>query len=622
MSTLLQFAVQQDSLPVTSFLKARWVMPDVRFDDLQRLAQRFNLAEPIARILCARGISENDIPRFLNPTLRDDLPDPFSLAGMKEAAADLARWIMEGRRMAIFADFDVDGATSAAVLTRFLKHCGITPRLYIPERLTEGYGPNSAAMQTLKEEGAEIVWMLDCGTTGFEALAAGKKLGLEIVVLDHHEAEDQLPDAAHIINPKRKDDTSGLTMLAAVGVTFMTCIAVNAALRANGFYNAPVDKSVDKHEGGSVERSEPSLKDWLDLVALGTVCDMVPLTQVNRLLVRQGFQVMNNTKNNGLIALAEISRIHPPHDPYHAGFVLGPRINAGSRVHRSDLGAQLLCLDDMEEARQIAFTLEDCNTRRKDIQAAMERAAMIKAEAAANENQAVIVVESEDFHQGLSGLVAGRLKDHYGRPACVIAYTEGVDGVREARGSARSIAGIHIAQALIEARQAGLLLKGGGHAMAGGFTLVPQQIPAFTAFMNANVQAQMETLEREGRSLIETRIDSLVTVQGIRADLVKALQAQIGPFGQENPEPLFLLRNVRLHSVDVLSGGHVRALISDWEGGVRLKAMAFRTANTPLGEALLTQGRRGFDIVGMLKLNLWQGQERVEIHIKDAAFAG
>lgn len=591
-----------------SLLKAQWIMPDLSWDAIERVARRFDLPEPLVRILLSRDIDEEQIPAFIAPTLREHLPDPLTMAGMKEAAKDIAGWIADKKSISIFADFDVDGATSAAVLYRFLKHCGVTPRVYIPERLTEGYGPNVEAMKTLKEEGSEIVIMLDCGTAGFESVAAARALGLEVVIIDHHEPEDKLPLATHIINPKRRDDMSGLAMLAAVGVTFMTCIAVNAALREQGFY-----------KGQGV--AEAPLKDFLDLVALGTVCDMVPLTGVNRLLVRQGFQVMNNTSNTGLRKLAEMARIEPPYTPYHAGFMLGPRINAGSRVHKSDLGAQLLCLGDdkEEEAVSIAFTLEDCNSRRKDIQAAMERSAMQKAETVSE--GPVVIVDGQDWHQGLSGLVAGRLKDHYARPACVIAYSEGANGEREARGSARSIPGIHIAQALMDARQAGVIIKGGGHAMAGGFTLSPAQLPAFKTFMAAHVQRQMDEMQSGGRSLVEMRIDALITVQGIRADLLKRIDEILGPFGQEYPEPLFLLRNVRIHSADVLNGGHVRTLISDWEGGVRVKAMAFRAEHNALGQALLTQGKRSFDLVGLLKLNTWQGQERAEIHIKDAAFS-
>ena len=289
--------------------------------------------------------------------------------------------------IAIFGDFDVDGATSSALLYRFLKHCGIDAPIYIPGRLTEGYGPNIEAFQKLKDQGAEIVILLDCGTTAFDTITAGKEMGLEIVVIDHHEAEDELPDAVHVINPKRKDDESGLGVLAAVGVTFMTCVAVNKVLREQGFYQG----------------EEAPLKDWLDLVALGTVCDMVPLIDVNRLLVRIGFECMNNTDNVGLKALINVAGVNGPLSTYHAGFVLGPRINAGSRVHKSELGARLLSTGDAEEAHNIAWTLNDCNDKRKAIQQQMEREAINKVDDESLADQPVIIVDDKGWHQGLSG---------------------------------------------------------------------------------------------------------------------------------------------------------------------------------------------------------------------------
>ena len=582
-----------------SLNQAQWALPNADFDQIALIARQYDLPEVVAGLLIGRGVSDNDIPAFLNPTLKDHFPDPFSLRGMDAMAEDIAQAIIQGKKFAVFGDFDVDGATSSAVLYRFLKHCGIDAPIYIPGRLTEGYGPNTEALRKLKEGGAEILFLLDCGTTAFETVQDGADMGLEIVILDHHEAEEELPAAKHIVNPKRKDDVSGLDMLAAIGVTFLACVAINNKLRESGFFK---DKGME----------EPVLKHWLDLVALGTVCDMVPLTSVNRLLVRRGFEVMQNTQNPGLKALIDVSKISGALSPYHAGFILGPRINAGSRVHKSDLGANLLSTDDLEEAGNIAWTLNDCNDKRKALQAEMEREALDMVEAKGLDQHPLIFVASESFHQGLSGLVAGRLKEKYGKPACVVALDEG-----EGRGSGRSVAGIHIAQAFIDARNEGLIVKGGGHAMAGGFTVTLEKIEAFQAFLYAHIQKQMESAEPN----VTTAVDGILTVRGATPDFVHLVQDYIGPFGQDFPEPLFMFQNVRLHSVDVVGEAHIRCMIADWEGGARMKAMAFRSVGTALGDALLKQGNSAFDLVATLKIDTWTGREKVELHIKDAAFA-
>jgi single-stranded-DNA-specific exonuclease len=575
-----------------SLNNAAWVMPNLPLDVIEQMARKHDVPEIIARLLCMRGVE--DVQSFLYPTLKNNFPDPFGLTGMEAAASYLADAINKKRKIAIFADFDVDGATSSALLHRFLKHFKVDAPVYIPDRLTEGYGPNVEALQQLKNEGAEIVILLDCGTTAFEVIEAGAEMGLEIMVVDHHEAEAKLPRAVHLINPKRKDDLSGLTMLAACGVTFMLCVAVNSKLRkAEGFTEAP-------------------MKDWLDLVALGTVCDMVPLTNVNRLFVRLGFQQMIKRNNPGIKALLEVAKVNSAPTPFTAGFILGPRINAGSRVHKSDLGAKLLATDDAEEANSIAWLLNDCNDKRKELQVQMEEDAMRRVEEQGLDRHPIIVVDGDGWHPGLSGLVAGRLKDKYGKPVCVVI----IEG-EFARGSGRSVPGIHIAQAFIDARNENMLEKGGGHAMAGGFTLKKDQLDAFRAFLYEHIRKQGAS----GKASVRNMIEGMLTVQGIRADLIKLIQDNVGPFGQEHPEPLFLLKDVRLHAVDVMAGSHIRAQVSDWEGGSRIKAVAFRAVGTELGEALLKQGRRPFHLVGHLKLDTWNGREAAEFHIKDAVFA-
>lgn len=587
-----------------SLKEARWVLPDIDLDVVANIARHNDLPEVVARILCGRGVGLDDLQSFLSPTLKDNFPDPFSLRSMRECAKYLAKAVQDKKSIAIFGDFDVDGATSSALIYRTFKHVGVEAEIYIPERLTEGYGPNKEALKTLRDNGAELVILLDCGTTSFDTIAAGREIGLDVIIVDHHESEETLPDANYIINPKRKDDESGLDVLAAVGVTFMVCVALNATLRDEGFF-----------ESNGI--SEIPLKRWLDIVALGTVCDMVPLTGVNRLLVRQGFIQSQSTNNIGLRALMDVAGVSAPVTTYMSGFVLGPRINAGSRVGKSKLGAQLLSTDDAEEARNIAWTLNDCNDKRKAMQVEMERKAIDQVDALGLADHPVIIVDAQDGHSGLSGLVAGRLKEKYKKPACVVTYAENAEGAREGRGSGRSIAGIHIAQAFIDARNEGLLTKGGGHAMAGGFTIMPDKLEDFRSFMIEHVQKQMES----GTVNVETLVDALVTVQGASPALVHMLQDYVGPFGQEHPEPLFLFQNVRVISADVVGDSHIRTMISDWEGGSRMKAMAFRALGTPLGDALLKQTKAPFHLVGHLKIDNWTGQERVELHIRDAALS-
>jgi single-stranded-DNA-specific exonuclease len=467
----------------------------------------------------------------------------------------------------------------------------------------EGYGPTIKAMETLTNQGVDIVVIADCGTTSFDVLEQAAGLGLETIVLDHHEAETKLPVARHIINPKRQDDQSGLTMLAACGVAFVFCVAVNAKLRAKMFF---------QNNG----KGEAPLKDWLDIVALGTVCDMVPLVGVNRLFVRAGFARMAKMENPGLKALCAVARLENAPTPYDAGFVIGPRINSGSRVHKADLGARLLCSDDAEEVKNIAFTLEDCNAKRKGLQESMMNQAIAMVEAQGLDNAPVIIVDHKDWHPGLAGLVAGRLKEKYNKPAIVVTYTPGMRGTLEGRGSGRSVEGVNLGAAFIAARHQGLLLKGGGHAMAAGFSLDPERLTDFSLFLKDHIEQQMQGMALS----CDLPIDGLLTVRGATLDLAHLLIDRIGPFGADQAEPVFAFANVRVHFPQIVGSDHVKCQIADWEGGPRLKAVAFRMADTAMGRALLTATpATNFHIIGGLKINVWQGRETVELHITDAA---
>ncbi len=576
-------------------------MPDVSIDQVEQLVRHHDIPEIVARLLCQRGVKPEEVESFLEPTMKRDFPDPFSLKGMADMAEDVAIAIEAQKKFAIFGDFDVDGATSSAILYRFLKGLGVEAPIYIPDRLSEGYGPNIEALKTLKEQGADVLFMLDCGTTAFDVVKAGTDLGLQIIILDHHESEDRLPECWHVINPKRKDDSSDLKMLAAVGVTFLSCVAINNRLRERGYYKT---KGV----------TEPDLRSYLDVVALGTVCDMVPLLGANRLFVKSGFAIPYEHMNLGIQSLMSVARINAPMTTYDCGFVLGPRINAGSRVHEADLGARLLVSDHAEEAKNIAWTLNDCNEKRKAIQQQMEEQAISMVEAQNIKDTAMILLDHEDWHPGLSGLVAGRIKEKYNRPTCVVTYAYDLSGRKEGRGSGRSIPGIHIAQSFIDARSKGILEKGGGHAMAGGFTVLPEKLPELRVFLDENIAEQMKNTDTN----VEISVDGILTSRGISVDLVEMLQNKVGPFGQEQPEPVFMLENIRIHKADILGESHIRVMLSDWEGGSYIKAMAFRSVNTPLGDTLMKQGAHPYHILGQLKVNEWQGRKTAEMHIIDA----
>lgn len=585
-----------------SLTNRQWVMSPYNAQEAMRIAQGHGVPEIVGRLLAARDVKFDQVERFLWPRLRDHFPDPFKLKDMENLADYLAQAVIDGRKIGVFADFDVDGATSSAVLKRFFRALGQEVPVYIPERLSEGYGPSAAAFAKLKEQGAEIILTVDCGITSFGPAEAAAEMGVELIILDHHEPEESLPPAKFVIDPKRKDDYSEYDELAAVGVAFLTCVAVNAKLRDKGFYKS---------------RPEPQLKTLLDLVALGTICDMVPQRGPNRVLVRYGLEQMNTRANVGLRALCEVSGVKNQPTPYHIGFGLGPRINAGSRVHQSDLGSKLLSTEDYEEAKNIAWTLNDCNEKRKNIQKEMTVEALEKVKTLGMEDDTVIIVDSEGWHPGLSGLVAGKLKERYQRPACVVTYAKNENDVLEGRGSGRSVPGVNIAASFIDARSEGLLVKGGGHAMAGGFTIEPEKLDGFRRFVQDHVKTQLA-----GAPILpELQIDALATVSGAGLDFVKLVQEQMSPFGAGNPEPVFALPQIRIGKADIMAERHIRCYISDLEGGAGIKAVAFGAVKSPLGDALLSAGDTPIHLAGCFQINEWQGRSSVEFHIQDAVKA-
>lgn len=586
----------QDILVDRSVTGRRWVLRGSDERAGLALAQRLGVPEIVGRVMAARGIDLDAAEQFLEPTLRDALPDPASLAGMDVAAERLATAIRDGEPIAIFGDYDVDGATSSALLARFLAAAGVLARVYIPDRIIEGYGPTTPAMLRLRAEGISLVITVDCGTTAFEALEAAAEAGLDLLVVDHHVAEPALPRAIAVVNPNRLDDTSGQGALAAVGVSFLFAIATNRVLRDSGWY-------------AKQGRSEPDLMALLDLVALGTVCDVVPLVGLNRAFVSQGLKVMGRRRNPGLVALADVARVDSKLSEYHAGFLLGPRVNAGGRVGEAPLGAQLLMTQDSAEAVAIAQRLDGWNTERREIEAHVLEEAMAQAEASGLPD-ALIVVAGEGWHPGVIGIVAGRLKERFNRPAFVIGF-DGDTG----KGSGRSVEGVDLGSAVIAARQAGLLVNGGGHKMAAGLTVERGKLDALRSFMNERVAHDVAS-----NAVIPTlRIDGAMALSGVKPEFVAALE-KLAPFGQGNSEPRFALTSVRVAKADVVGAGHVRCFLSDSSGG-RLKAIAFRAAGEPLGDALLDKSGLGLQLAGKLRPDTWQGRDDVQLIIDDAAQA-
>lgn len=565
------------------------------------LAQGRGLPDVLGRALAARGVTPETVDNFLSPTLRTLLPDPSHLKDMDTAAARLAQAITQGERVAVFGDYDVDGATSSALLLRFFRAAGAALTLYIPDRIREGYGPNAAALGHLFESGIRLVVTVDCGITAFTALDAAAACGLEVIVIDHHAAEPRLPPAVAVVNPNRIDETTPHRTLAAVGVTFLTVVAVNRRLRAAGWYTPT--------------RPEPNLMDWLDLVALGTVCDVVPLVGLNRALVAQGLKVMARRGNPGLTALAESAAMKEKPEAYHAGFILGPRVNAGGRVGGSDLGARLLSTDDPLEATALARRLEAHNAERKEVEAAVLEAAIATLEADPPPPTAPLFVVGEGWHPGVVGIVASRLKDRYHRPACVVALEHGIG-----KASGRSVRGIDLGAAVIAARQAGLLLAGGGHHMAAGFTVAEEAIPALQAFLAAHIADQAAASDGAVLRTPALTFDGALSVGAATPALVSQV-LQLAPFGTANSEPRFALADARVARADIVGQGHIRCFLNGADGA-RLKAIAFRALETDLGRMLLEGRGVPLHLGGHLRLDHWNGQTAVQLVIEDAAVPG
>jgi single-stranded-DNA-specific exonuclease len=561
------------------------------------IAQRYQLPETLARVLSGRGVAIDQVPDYLDPAIRRLMPDPHTVTQMETAATRIADAIACGEKVAIFGDYDVDGATSAALMAWYLRHCGLDPRIHIPDRIFEGYGPNVEAIRVLAEAGATLLITVDCGTTSNEPLAEAARLGMQVVVIDHHQCGDELPDVHALVNPNRPDDISGLGYVAAVGLTFMTLVALNRELRRRGYW--------------SEMQPEPDLLSMLHHVALGTVADVAPLIGLNRAFVAKGLIALRRRDHVGHTALMDVARLNGPPEAWHLGFMLGPRINAGGRIGRADLGVRLLLEDDPAEAARIAAELDRLNGERRLIEQTAEAQAEAEALAALGHEDkgAVIVTASEGWHPGIVGLVASRLKEKFGRPCFAVALEPGGLGT----GSGRSIAGVDLGRAVRKAVHDGLLLKGGGHAMAAGITLRKERLGEFRAYIESLLADDVA----RARHANELLIDVALSAKAVTPDLA-ALLNRAGPFGAANPEPVVALPAHEIVYADEVGQAHMRLRLRAADGAT-VAGIAFRAVGQKLGHALAAGRGARLHIAGALSVDRWQGAERVQIRVIDAA---
>jgi len=564
----------------------------------QALVQQLGLPDIIARILAARHVDIDDAEDYLAPAVRSLMPDPSSLVALDAAVERIARAVEAGETIAIFGDYDVDGACASALMGEFLRHCGTPYLIHIPDRIFEGYGPNSDAIASLAGQGASLLVTVDCGTSSFEPFEEARRLGMDVVVLDHHQTGERLPDVLALVNPNRQDDLSHLGHLCAAGVVFMALAGLNRVLRQRNFWSA--------------SRPAPDLLAMLDLVALATVADVVPLKGPNRAFVVKGLAVMQMRARAGLRALFDVARASGPPRAFMLGYLIGPRINAGGRIGDAALGARLLLETDETKAMAIAQELDRLNRERQEIEATTlaEAEAEVLASQGLGEGPPVIVAAGEQWHPGVAGLIAARLKERFRRPAFAVAFN-GATGT----GSGRSIGGVDLGRAVRKAVESGLLVKGGGHAMAAGLTIERGKLGAFRAFMDRELATEVG----DSRARNALQVDAALTARGLRPELVEEME-KAGPYGAGNPEPVIVLPSHRLADVQIVGADHVRVRVSAGDKG-SVDGIAFRSATTELGQALTAARGRMIHLAGSLSIDRWGGKPRVQMRILDVAAA-
>ena len=566
----------------------------------EAIAQRYDLPEILARVLAARDVALEDAENFLNPTIRGLMPPPDSLRDMSKGANRLADAIQARESIGIISDYDVDGVSSAAIMLRFLKSVGHGANAYIPDRVTEGYGPSEAAVKNLKDQGAQVLLTLDCGVMSHDPLAHAAELGLETIIVDHHQASAELPEAHAVINPNRQDDLSGLGYLCAAGVVMMLVVATNRSLRERGYYTP--------------EQPEPNMLQWMELVALATICDVVPLKGLNRAYVTQGLKIMARRENAGVAALADVAGLKRRPDAYALGFMLGPRINAAGRVGHADEALALLMCDDRSEAVNRARALDELNRKRQAIEMRAVEDAKAQAEAAMGKDKrpSVVITASEHWHPGVVGLAAARLKEHFRIPAFALAINKTTG---RAVGSGRSIVGVDLGLAVRKALELGLIEKGGGHAMAAGLTVNRENLQALRQFFETEL---LESVEKARDNSL--KIDGALSASGATLDLIELLE-QAGPYGSAHPSPMFVFPSHRVVYADAVGADHVRCTLVASDG-TKIKAIAFRAIGTELGELLLSERQHPLHIAGRLVADEWGAKRLPSVQIEDAARLG
>jgi single-stranded-DNA-specific exonuclease len=579
---------------IQSVTGKNWRLKPVNEKRLLTILQKHSITEALARIVSHKDLDINDISSYLEPKLKELVPDPFHLLDMDKAVSRTIKAIKDKEKICVFGDYDVDGATASALLKNFFNDIGVNDvMLYIPDRILEGYGLNEGALETIKDAGVSLVITVDCGAVAFAAIDKASRLGLDTIVIDHHLGASQLPKASAIVNPNRLDETTEYKYLAAVGVSFLFVIALCKTLKQKCYFE---------------NAAEPNLLKYLDLVALGTVCDVMPLVGLNRAFVSQGLKIMSKRQNLGLRALCDIARIESAPSCYHLGFVLGPRINAGGRVGKASLGSQLLSCKDPLKAHEYSLLLDEYNNQRKFIEMQVFEEAQVLAEQCRNDP--VIIVAREGWHPGVIGIIAGKLKELYTKPTAVIAIKDGIG-----KASCRSIKGVDFGSKIVEAKFSDLIIEGGGHAMAGGFAVEAAKIDMLRKFL---CQAIEEDLRNLG-DICRYEYDAELNINSLTLELASEIE-KLEPYGNGNPEPFFRIDNLYILEAKIISGSHISCLFGKQKGsygGGSLRAIAFNAASTEVGKYLMSEKPHNLSVICSIKVNRYNNKERVNLTITD-----
>ena len=573
-----------------SYTNNKWQLKSFDERQAELISQKFDTSYLIAKLFSIRQISVDEISSYLNPTLKDNIPDPNILVDMDKACERLLAAIKNKEKIAIIGDYDVDGSTSTSCLIKYFKSINVEVIYHIPDRFSEGYGPNKKTFQSFKDQNINIIFTLDCGTAAYEEIKFAKENCMDVIVIDHHQAEINLPEAYAMINPNRLDDTTKLGYLAAVGVTFMFIIGLNRKLRENNWFNDSL--------------KEPNIIALLDMVSLGTICDVVPLIGINRLLVQKGLEVFSKNSNTGLAALIEKANISNKISTYDLGFKLGPRINAGGRLGKSKHGTELLTSEDSLEAKKIAAELDNFNKERQTIEAHILKSA-IESLTTEQLEKKIIFAYGQDWHEGVIGIIASRIKQKFNKPCIVFSSKNGI-----AKGSGRSVKGIDLGNLIIAATQKGIITKGGGHAMAAGLTIDEDKISNLQDFIEGRLTGNEQLNEN-----IENYADSVINISAINTELYDDIN-QLGPFGSNNEEPNFIIKSTKITFIKEFGDNHIRCgLNSDIDKNV--EGIAFRSKNTPLGDAIMVNKGKQVSLYGKIKVNEWGGRRIPQLHIED-----